>query len=103
MFFSFEVNLFVLRGKKRVEMSANAQANLVHDFDESPSQYKAVHVAVTKMYAELSGDLNVKIKGPGKLRLSFLPKLILVTKKGICRNDNFHSIFSRCATLTARF
>ena len=58
MFFSFEVNLFVLSGKKRVEMSANAQANLVHDF-ESPSQYKAVHVAVTKMYAELSGDLNV--------------------------------------------
>ena len=54
----FEVNLFVFRGKKRVEMAANAQAYLVHEF-ESPSQYKAVHVAVTKIHAELSGDFNV--------------------------------------------
>ena len=44
-------------------MSANAQANLVHDF-KSPSHYKALHVAVSKIHAKLSGDLNVQIKGP---------------------------------------
>ena len=73
-------------------MSANAQANLVHDF-KSPSHYKAVHVAVSKIHAKLSGDLNVQIKGPGKLRLFFSSKFILFTRKGICRNDKFHSIF----------
>ena len=55
-------------------MSANAQANLVHDF-ESPLQCKAEHVAVSKIHAKLSGDLHVQIKGPGKLRLYFLPNL----------------------------
>ena len=52
----------------------NAQANLVHDF-ESPLLCKAEHVAVSKIHAKLSGDLNVQIKGPGKLRLYFLPNL----------------------------
>ena len=37
-------------------MSANAQTNLVHDF-ESPSHYKAEHVAVSKIHVKLSGDL----------------------------------------------
>ena len=29
------------------------------------------------LLAKLGGDLNVQIKGPGKLRLSFFPNLIL--------------------------
>ena len=29
------------------------------------------------LLAKLGGDLNVQIKGPGKLRLSFIPNLIL--------------------------
>ena len=29
------------------------------------------------LLAKLGGDLNVQIKGPGKLRLSFFPNLVL--------------------------
>ena len=41
------------------------------------------------LLAKLGGDLNVLIKGPGKLRLSFFPNLVLPAKTGICRNDKF--------------
>ena len=73
-------------------MSANAQANLVHDF-ESPSQYKAVHVAVSKIHAKLSGDLNVQIKGPGKLRLYFLPNLYWLLEKEFAETTNSIQFF----------
>ena len=73
-------------------MLANAQANLVHDF-ESPSQYKAVHVAVTKTHAKLGGDLKVQIKGPGKLRLSFLPNLYWLLRKEFAETKNFIQFF----------
>ena len=52
-------------------------------------------MAVIKIHAKLSGVLNVKIKEPGKLCLSFLPKLVLVTKEGIRRKDNFYLFFTR--------
>ena len=64
-------------------MEANAQAKLeVHDFESPPYGFKTevVHVAVTKKYAKLSGDLNVQMKRPCKLCLSFLP-LQLVAKQ----------------------
>ena len=57
-------------------MKANAQAKLeVHDFESPPYSIKTevVHVAVTEKNAKLSGDLNVQIKEPCKLCLSFLP------------------------------
>ena len=73
-------------------MSANAQANLVHDF-ESPSHYKAVHVAVSKIHAKLSGDLNVQIKGPGKLRLYFLPNLYWLLEKELAETTNSIQFF----------
>ena len=40
------------------------------------------------LLAKLGGDLNVQIKGPGKLRLFFFSKYN-ITKTGICRNDKF--------------
>ena len=73
-------------------MSANAQANLVHDF-ESPSHYKAVHVAVSKIHAKLSGDLDVQIKGPGKLRLYFLPNLYWFLEKEFAETTNSIQFF----------
>ena len=82
-------------------MSANAQANLVHDF-ESPLQCKAEHAAVSKIHAKLSGDLNVQIKGPGKLRLYFLPNLYCLLEKEFAETTNSIQFFW-CTTLTARF
>ena len=55
-------------------MKANAEAKLVHEF-ERPSQYKVVHVAVTKIRSKRIGDLNVQIEGTRKLCFSFLPNL----------------------------
>ena len=73
-------------------MLANAQGNLVHDF-ESPSWYKAEHVAVSKIHAKLSGDLNVQIKGPGKLRLYFLPNLYWLLEKEFAETTNTIQFF----------
>ena len=73
-------------------MSANAQANLVHDF-ESPLQCKAEHVAVSKIHAKLSGDVKVQIKGPGKLRLSFLPNLYWLLEKELAETTNSIQFF----------
>ena len=45
-------------------------------------------MAVTKIHAELSEDLNVQIKGPGKLRLSFVPKLYWLLRKEVAETTN---------------
>ena len=38
-------------------------------------RYKVAHVAVTKIHARLSGDLNVQKEGPSNFRLSFPPNI----------------------------
>ena len=58
--------------------------------------------AVTKIHAKLSGDLNVQIKGPGKLRLYFLPNLYWLLKRNLQKRQIPFN-FSRCTTFTARF
>ena len=50
-------------------------------------------MAVTKIHGKLSGDLNVQKRGPANYVFLFLHKYILVTKKGICRNDKFDLFF----------
>ena len=49
--------------------------------------------AVTKIHAKLSGDLNVQIKGPGKLRLYFLPNLYWLLEKEIAETTNSIQFF----------
>ena len=45
-------------------------------------------MAVIKIHVKLSGDLNVQIKGPGKLCLSFLPKLYWLLRKESAETKN---------------
>ena len=45
-------------------------------------------MAVSKIRVKLSGDLNVQIKGPCKLRLSFLPKLYWLLRKEVAETTN---------------
>ena len=45
-------------------------------------------MAVTEIRVKLIGDLNVQIKGPGKLRLSFLPKLFCLLRKEFAETTN---------------
>ena len=45
-------------------------------------------MAVTEIRVKLIGDLNVQIKGPGKLRLSFLPKLFWLLRKESAETKN---------------
>ena len=45
-------------------------------------------MAVSKIRVKLSGDLNVQVKGPGKLRLSFLPKLFWLLRKEFAETTN---------------
>ena len=72
----FEVNLFVVRGEIANRNVSKCSSKIeVHDFESPPYSIttEVVHVAVTKKYAKLSGDLNAQIKGPCKLCLSSLP------------------------------
>ena len=45
-------------------------------------------MAVSKIRVKLSGDLNVQIKGPGKLCLSFLPKLFWLLRNEFAETTN---------------
>ena len=45
-------------------------------------------MAVSKIRVKLSGDLNVQIKGPCKLRLSFLPKLFWLLRNEFAETTN---------------
>ena len=45
-------------------------------------------MAVTEIRVKLIGDLNVQIKGPGKLRLSFLPKLFWLLRNEFAETTN---------------
>ena len=45
-------------------------------------------MAITQIHAELSGDLNVQIKGPCKLPLSFVPKLYWLLRKEFAETTN---------------
>ena len=45
-------------------------------------------MAVIKIHVKLSGDLNVQIKGPGILCLSFLPKLYWLLRKEFAETAN---------------
>ena len=45
-------------------------------------------MAITQIHAELSGDLNVQIKGPCKLRLSFVLKLYWLLRKEFAETTN---------------
>ena len=47
------------------------------------------------LLAKLGGDLNVQIKGPGKLRLSFFPNLIL-PRPEFAETTNFLINFFLC-------
>ena len=71
----FENNLFVLRGEIASRNVSKCSSKIIHDFESPPYGIKTevVHVAITKKYAKLSGDLNVQMKRPCKLCLSFLP------------------------------
>ena len=72
----FEDNLFVLRGEIASRNGSKCSTKLeVHYFQSPPYgiTIEVVHVAVTKKYAKLSGDLNVQRKERCKLCLSFLP------------------------------
>ena len=60
-------------------------------------------MAVSKIHAKLSGDLNVQIKAPGKLRLYFLPNLYCLLEKEFAETKKIPFNLSRCTTLTARF
>ena len=70
---------------------------------ESPSYYKTADVAVTKIHAKLRGDINVQIKRPGKLRLSFLPKLFWFLRKEFAETTNLIHFLLGGACTTARF
>ena len=50
-------------------------------------------MAVSKIHAKLSGDLNVQIKGPGKLRLYFLPNLYWLLEKEFAETTNSIQFF----------
>ena len=43
---------------------------------------------VTEIRVKLIGDLNVQIKGPGKLRLFFLPKLFWLLRNEFAEKTN---------------
>ena len=45
-------------------------------------------MAITKIHAELRGDFNIQIKGPGKLPLSFLPKSFWLLRKEFAETTN---------------
>ena len=73
-------------------MQANAQAKLVHDLKALRSTRS--HTWLLLKYTQNSVGLE-------NLPSFFSFKFILVTKKGIYRNDKFDSLFSLCTT--ARF
>ena len=50
-------------------------------------------MAVSKIHAKLSGDVKVQIKGPGKLRLSFLPNLYWLLEKELAETTNSIQFF----------
>ena len=50
-------------------------------------------MAVSKIHAKLSGDLNVQIKGPGILRLYFLPNLYWLLEKEFAETTNSIQFF----------
>ena len=51
-------------------------------------------MAVSKIRVKLSGDLNVQIKGPDKLCLSFLPKLFWLLRNDFAETTNLiHFVF----------
>ena len=51
-------------------------------------------MAVTEIRVKLIGDLNVQIKGPGKLRLSFLPKLFWLLRNEFAETTNLIHFYS---------
>ena len=72
-------------------MLANAQAKLVHDF-ESPSLQGRTRGCYQNTRNTQWRPLCPE-RGAQQLTSFFSSKYILVTKKGICRNDKFDSFF----------
>ena len=59
-------------------------------------RYKVAHVAVIQIHAKFSGgrgDLNVQIKGLGKLRLSFPPNIYWLQRKEFAETTNLIHFF----------
>ena len=56
-------------------------------------RYKVAHVAVTKIHATLSGDLNVQKEGPSNLRLSFPPNIYWLLRNEFAEMTNLIHVF----------
>ena len=56
-------------------------------------RYKVAHVAVTKIHATLSGDLNVQKEGPSNLRLSFPPNIYWLLRNEFAEMTNLTHVF----------
>ena len=50
-------------------------------------------MAVTKIHATLSGDLNVQKEGPSNLRLSFPPNIYWLLRKEFAEMTNLIHVF----------
>ena len=56
-------------------------------------RYEVAHVPVTKIYATLSGDLNVQKERPSNLRLSFPPNIYWLLRKEFAEKTNLINFF----------